>query len=212
MHKNTQLQLKIAAIAASALLATMTAQAATVQNTSGLASPAYTVTFDEAVFAGGTLITTEFSSWGVTLSPALRYNSQGPSAFPGITGNYLGNNGGTFINPFSILFGGDITAAAFGVATNPATSLFEALDNGVVVESFSAATHYDGSTDYYFGFQGITFDEIRVTTGGDHQMLIDNVQLGVAAIPEPETYAMLLAGLGLLGFAARRRKQREAAA
>ena len=30
-------------------------------------------------------------------------------------------------------------------------------------------------------------------------------------IPEPETYAMLLAGLGLLGFAARRRKQKEAA-
>jgi len=34
----------------------------------------------------------------------------------------------------------------------------------------------------------------------------------VAAIPEPETYAMLLAGLGLLGFAARRRKQKELAA
>jgi hypothetical protein len=26
-------------------------------------------------------------------------------------------------------------------------------------------------------------------------------------VPEPETYAMLLAGLGLMGFAARRRKQ-----
>lgn len=32
-----------------------------------------------------------------------------------------------------------------------------------------------------------------------------------APIPEPETYAMLLAGLGLLGFGARRRKQKEAA-
>ncbi len=30
-------------------------------------------------------------------------------------------------------------------------------------------------------------------------------------VPEPETYAMLLAGLGLLGFAARRRKQKDAA-
>ena len=28
------------------------------------------------------------------------------------------------------------------------------------------------------------------------------------AIPEPETYAMMLAGLGLLGLAARRRKQK----
>lgn len=30
---------------------------------------------------------------------------------------------------------------------------------------------------------------------------------GIAPIPEPETYAMLLAGLGLLGFIARRRKE-----
>lgn len=29
---------------------------------------------------------------------------------------------------------------------------------------------------------------------------------GIAPVPEPETYAMLLAGLGLLGFAARRKK------
>ena len=33
-----------------------------------------------------------------------------------------------------------------------------------------------------------------------------------APVPEPETYAMLLAGLGLLGFMARRRKQKESAA
>ena len=31
--------------------------------------------------------------------------------------------------------------------------------------------------------------------------------MNVSAIPEPETYAMLLAGLGLIGFMARRRKE-----
>jgi hypothetical protein len=36
---------------------------------------------------------------------------------------------------------------------------------------------------------------------------LDAVSL-TAAVPEPETYAMLLAGLGLVGFAARRRKQK----
>lgn len=41
--------------------------------------------------------------------------------------------------------------------------------------------------------------------GGDNfGALLDNVN--VAAVPEPETYMMMLGGLGLIGFAARRRK------
>lgn len=39
----------------------------------------------------------------------------------------------------------------------------------------------------------------------------DDMVIGVNAIPEPETYAMLLAGLGLMGFVARRRQRRAAA-
>ena len=34
-----------------------------------------------------------------------------------------------------------------------------------------------------------------------------NLSQNIPAIPEPETYAMMLAGLGLLGFVARRRRQ-----
>lgn len=36
--------------------------------------------------------------------------------------------------------------------------------------------------------------------------------LALAPVPEPETYAMMLGGLGLLAFTARRRKQKEAQA
>jgi hypothetical protein len=45
-------------------------------------------------------------------------------------------------------------------------------------------------------------------SGSDHGLAIDNVNVGViaAAVPEPTTYAMLLAGLGCVGFIARRRK------
>jgi hypothetical protein len=34
-----------------------------------------------------------------------------------------------------------------------------------------------------------------------------NGAISVAAVPEPETYAMLLAGLGVMGFIARRRNK-----
>ena len=37
------------------------------------------------------------------------------------------------------------------------------------------------------------------------QVNFDNVRLDVSPVPEPDTYALMLAGLGLVGFAARRR-------
>ena len=44
--------------------------------------------------------------------------------------------------------------------------------------------------------------------GNDHALAIDNVSLSVtAAVPEPGSYAMLLAGLGAVGFIARRRRR-----
>lgn len=45
-------------------------------------------------------------------------------------------------------------------------------------------------------------------TGGDHGLAIDNINLSVtaAAVPEPGTYALMLAGLGAVGFIARRRR------
>jgi hypothetical protein len=53
-----------------------------------------------------------------------------------------------------------------------------------------------------------TVDGIR----GRAFVTIDNFNaVAVTAVPEPETYAMLIAGLGFLGFMARRRKQKGAA-
>jgi hypothetical protein len=66
--------------------------------------------------------------------------------------------------------------------------------------------------DLSFKFLGFVSDvpftsvDIHFTTGPSIDgALLDN--LVYAPVPEPEAYAMLLAGLGLVGFIARRRKQ-----
>ena len=45
--------------------------------------------------------------------------------------------------------------------------------------------------------------------GNGRDDAIGSFTLRVTSVPEPETYAMLLAGLGLLGFSTRHRKQKE---
>lgn len=63
------------------------------------------------------------------------------------------------------------------------------------------------------GFVGITSDvgigsvHWLADRGGIKDTAIDNIRVG-AAIPEPQTYSLMLAGLGVLGFAASRQPRR----
>jgi hypothetical protein len=68
--------------------------------------------------------------------------------------------------------------------------------------------------DYTYDLSGIlasggnyTLRFASVSNTGSMVMGVDNVSLQVAAVPEPESYAMLLAGLGLIGVVARRRNR-----
>lgn len=87
---------------------------------------------------------------------------------------------------------------------------------GTIPGVFSFTTIGDGS--WTLALNGSSLDEHGSTTYGHSDEYhdsshwnFDHHEGNVSAIPEPQTYAMLLAGLGLMGFIARRRKQMEAA-
>ncbi len=82
---------------------------------------------------------------------------------------------------------------------------------------FSGLSLPNGSSAANFAFEGFQatgvgeyFTGFRIdTVGGTYLPGITNVAVGtVSAVPEMETYAMMLAGLGLMGTIARRRKQK----
>ncbi len=51
--------------------------------------------------------------------------------------------------------------------------------------------------------------DFRLTFSTSDELRVDGVSIGtVTAVPEPETYAMMLAGLGAIGFMAARRHRR----
>jgi hypothetical protein len=72
---------------------------------------------------------------------------------------------------------------------------------------FLLASTITGWDNLGFSFNGLGaglgWSFSRLDNGSERLMLASNT---LSPIPEPETYAMLLAGLGILGFTARRRK------
>lgn len=77
--------------------------------------------------------------------------------------------------------------------------------NGDVITWSGQVTLNLNFSDFMTG----TWTGNRLIANGSDQLLLigDGYTINVAAVPEPETYAMLLAGLGLMGAVARRRKQ-----
>ncbi len=72
-------------------------------------------------------------------------------------------------------------------------------------------TFTPSSSATFVGFVATgALSDVTLHTPGDTFLYptVNNLHLSVAAVPEPETYAMLLAGLALVGGVARRRKVR----
>lgn len=105
---------------------------------------------------------------------------------------------------------------SLAIAALPAASSFEGfsvkvLDNALDVAFFSAGDP-GGAVPLYagHGYQITAKYQMLVPHGEDppFSVTLAGSLVPAAPVPEPETYALMLAGLGLLGLAARRRADR----
>lgn len=198
-----------ASMAAFTFIVAGNAMAASIVGGPGVASPTNTVTFSEVVLPSGTALTNQYGSLGINFTglyydPCPSCVTTLPTGAKPDAGNFITFDGGSPSVSFN--FAGAATAFSFSFASDGAIYTLGAYLSNSVVESFSFA----GSNWQTYGFTGSLFDEVRLTyavTPFVSEFLVDDLKwtATTAPIPEPEVYAMLLAGLGLLGAAKRRR-------
>lgn len=131
--------------------------------------------------------------------------------------------GGGVSQSFSVLSDGvyrvsaDVAAYSRDIYLNASGGRFN-----IFVDNLKLATWDSGELAAHQTKRSSIFDNVALAAGGHTLSIllerpytnggstplqyIDNVS--VAAVPEPETYAMMLAGIGLLGLTARRRNQK----
>jgi len=165
------------------------------------------VTLDEVALSDAEPVTTQFAPYGVTFSSGLRSGTvfTDPANF---SGQFLASAGAT--EPYSIFFVSDVDAAgAYWEFDAPRSTTIAAYLNGNLVESYVHENLDCCTTTAFLGFQGIVFDEIRVSDLVEGTSLIlDNIHFSdaaVAAVPEPFSLALL--GIGIAGLLGARRRQ-----
>jgi len=111
-----------------------------------------------------------------------------PSTFSGVQGSYLAfDYGSDLIANFSFGTGSNTLVSGVTLSSNTSAA-------GIDIASYSHKFNLTGGKTYWFTLAGSATDA--------------NYTVTLAPVPEPETYALMLAGLGLLGVAARRRKSK----
>lgn len=196
------------ALGISAVLGTTSvAHAAFFNNATGLAAPDQTVTFETSDIGPNVPVRNQFATFGVTFEGA--FSDPDTSLFPNMSGHRIGNfQANVGHSPaFTIDLTPSLGAIGFALVSAEGVTTFEALLKGVVVESATSATSATNATNFY-GFNGIVFDQLRISVDSyDNAFLLDNLQTIWAPVPEPETWALLVAGLATVGASARRKRR-----
>ena len=152
-----------------------------------------------ALSAGGALAQTHAFDYSFSLVDGSVVSGE----FSGIaTGNTISNlsNASAFLDGISIFGSGPVTIDAFNAGN--ATVSFDGMANNFYFHQVSGGDYVIGAN---VGYSGVCDGRI----GCNHLESAKWSVTQVATVPEPETYAMLLAGLGLIGAAVKRRKAKQ---
>ncbi|HNA28731.1 MAG TPA: PEP-CTERM sorting domain-containing protein [Thiobacillaceae bacterium] len=107
------------------------------------------------------------------------------------------------------LNGAEVFRGVFGMGGGGSDGV-ELNSLGAVVSGGGSSRHIGiGSLTLAAGTNTLRFDYGGLQGFGDEAWGLDNIAMAgevAAAVPEPETYALLLAGLGLVGLATRRKR------
>jgi hypothetical protein len=208
---------KILLAAALAASATAASAAVTYDATPGLnslAGGAITNTFDDGLLPAG------FATYDNTPGALIPFpgNSGYAALPPADTSAYFFSVGATHGQPSlsGVSFGGNgVSYFGYYMGSPDSYNIVTLYSGNDVVLQISgnemaaaANTMANGNqgTGFYMNFHGNGTNITRVTFAANTDAFETDNHAYIAAVPEPETYAMLLAGLGLVGFAARRRK------
>jgi hypothetical protein len=179
-------------------------------------------------FASGTAVTTQVEGVAFSL-----IGGPGPTTAP-TAGN---STGGFRLLTNSVTAGGYPTAnilqvtfanlvsdlsfdfynAGWGSSASRGQSFFSAFDSfGSLLETGSLFASQSGVTNFALASGGVKTLQFNNSTNGTQSWWfglagVRATEDAVSPVPEPETYAMLLAGLGLMAGIARRRKKQLAA-
>jgi len=124
----------------------------------------------------------------------------GSTAHAGVFSNSVNLAAGSYLMTFSLAgnhrgYGPDVVDVTFGSSTATYT-LYS--DDPFAPYTLAFTAGASGPVSFSFHNQG----------GDNVGAILDNVS--IAAVPEPETYAMLLGGLGVMGLIARRKAKKAA--
>lgn len=160
-----------------------------------------TITFDELTFDNFTPVTTQYAGLGASFEPNLYYLDKG---LGGTLQNFFLNF--EIRDPWEVVFSSPQTRAGFNVFSDASTiTMFQAYLGTTLVETgFAVPLGPRGGDGDFFGFDGVTFDRIRVSgnnTGPTFFLGIDNVTFSV---PEPACLSLVALALAWIGWMRRR--------